>query len=77
MLKLLPVVERQTPALVSVLANAPAHGLLLTGSKEALTKRKQIGRRELATLERFIDLHGLKRVGSFETPDEIGILAQA
>lgn len=75
MLKLVPVVRRQEPELLQTLASVPARMIVITGSKEALAKRRAIARREMAVIDEFVGMSGFRALRTFETPDEIGIVA--
>ena len=77
MLKIVPVVKRQEPALLKTLARVPARRVILTGSKEALVKRRVIVRREKNVIEGFARDSGFRILARFETPDEIGLVAEA
>ncbi len=72
--KLVPVVARQEPHLLPVLAKTPARKLLITGSKEALAKRQVIMHRERGCIMSFIEDYGLTLDARFETVDEIGFI---
>ncbi len=76
MLKIVPVVKRQEPALLDILARVPARRVILTGSKEALVKRRAIARREKNVIESFAQQAGFRILARFETPDEIGLVAE-
>jgi 16S rRNA (guanine(1405)-N(7))-methyltransferase len=76
MLKIVPVVKRQEPALLEILARVPARRVIVTGSKEALVKRRAIARREKNVIETFAREAGFRILHVFETPDEIGIVAE-
>ncbi len=76
MLKLVPVVARQQPSLLDVLAQVPARRIVATGSRESMVKRKDIQRREAHTLDAFIRDFGFRVTGRFETPDEFGLIAE-
>lgn len=58
LLKIVPVVARQAPALLETLARAPARRLIVSGSRVALAKKASIEARERALLLRFADEHG-------------------
>ncbi|MHC4250548.1 MAG: class I SAM-dependent methyltransferase [Planctomycetota bacterium] len=75
LLKLVPVVKRQEPHLVDILARAPARRMLVTGSAESMTKRRSVRRRERGVLRRFIAGAGFEIAGELETPDEVGWIA--
>ena len=75
MLKLVPAVKRQKPSLLEMLGHVPARRIVVTGSKEALVKRRAIARREHAVIEAFVTAAGFRLLHAFETPDEVGIVA--
>lgn len=70
-LKVVPVVARRTPALLDVVATAPADRLVVSGSRVAMAKRQDIERRESRLLERFFADHDLVPRERVTTPDEI------
>lgn len=72
--KLVPVVARQEPHSLQVLANTPAKKLLVTGCKTAMVKRQDISRREKASLQAFAADYQLQILDEFETPDEVGLV---
>lgn len=74
LLKVVPVVARQEPRLLEVLAKTPARRLLITGSKQAMAKRQAIAHREAAVIRSFADRYGLTICDQFETADEIGFV---
>ena len=74
LLKLVPVIARQQPALLATLADAPADWLVITGSRQALARRRDISRRERAVLASFAKRHGLVVESEFETPSELGLV---
>jgi hypothetical protein len=76
LLKVVPVVARQSSAGLAVLAQTPARRLLVSGSRMAMAKRQEIERRETRILRRFFADHGLAEIGGFRTPDEIAFLVQ-
>lgn len=76
LLKVVPVVARQAPELLPVLAAIPADRLLISGSRIAMAKRQDIERRERRLLQRFCDGHGLEVREEFRTGDEFCLLAQ-
>lgn len=71
LLKVVPVVRRQQPQALARMAEVPARTLMITGSKEALTRRHDISRREDAVLRRFVDSLDARSVERHETDDEI------
>jgi hypothetical protein len=74
LLKIVPVVGRQEPHLLAVLAATPARKLIITGCKEALAKRTPILHREQKTIRTFVQSAGLAIEDQFETQDEIGVV---
>jgi len=76
MLKLIPVVQRRSPELLSVLAEVPAKRIVVTGSRQSMVKRKSIERRESGILQDFAVNFGFVQSASFETEDEIGFLLE-
>ena len=76
LLKVVPVVARQSSAELAVLAQTPAERLVVSGSRTAMAKRQEIERRETRILRRFFADHGLTEIDSFRTPDEVVFLVQ-
>jgi Ribosomal RNA methyltransferase (FmrO) len=76
LLKVVPVVARQSSALLGVLAQTPAERLVISGSRVSMVKRQDIDRRETRLLRRFFKDYGLSELGSFRTPDEVVFLVQ-
>lgn len=76
LLKVVPVVARQSPDLLPVLAGAPAGRLLISGSRIAMAKRQDIERRERRVVQRFCADHGLAEVGDYRTDDEFFLLTE-
>ena len=74
LLKLVPVVARQQPRLLAMLAEAPADWLVVTGSRQALARRQDISLRERAVIGSFAKRHGLVVESEFETPSELGLV---
>ncbi|MBD3300187.1 MAG: hypothetical protein GF347_02435 [Candidatus Moranbacteria bacterium] len=74
MLKFIPVIERRTPNLLKPLSKIPAQKIILTASKEALTKRQKIEKRERKTLIRFIKSTGREIVDQIEIENEFGFV---
>jgi len=70
LLKIVPVVARTDPALLTTLAATPADRLVVSGCRAALTRREDIERRETAVLLRFFAVYGLRVVDRFRTADE-------
>ena len=76
MLKLVGVVGRQQRELLDVLAHAPAKRWVVSGSKVALAKQKDIERRERATLRRFVEMAGRRVVGEFAAGEEFALVVE-
>lgn len=74
MLKLIPVICRQNRDILSHLINVPARRILITASAEAMTRRKNIRRREDRVLRDFIELAGGNIIGKFTITNEFGYL---
>jgi hypothetical protein len=76
MLKVVPVIHRQQPELLDVLARTPAAKWLVTGSRVALARQHDIERRERALLHRFIEQAGRREVQEFVVGEEVGWLVE-
>jgi 16S rRNA (guanine(1405)-N(7))-methyltransferase len=76
LLKVVPVVGRQSPELLRVLAAIPADRLVISGCRSAMTKRRDIERRETRELKRFCAEHALTEIGRFRTADEICLVVE-
>lgn len=76
LLKVVPVVARQSSTLLAVLTRTPAERLVISGSRVAMAKRLDIERRETHILQRFFADHELIELGSFKTPDEVVFLVR-
>lgn len=74
LLKTVPVLERQSPELLPIIAQIPAGRMILTGSRTSMTKRQSIARRERGILLRFAEEYRLTIESEFETGDEIGLI---
>lgn len=71
LLKLVPVLRRQQPDALDNVRAVPAKILVVTGSREALTRRQDISRREDHVLRQFIESMSPAGVDRVETGDEI------
>jgi len=71
LLKVVPVVARQSPQLLATLAATPAELLVISGSRVAMAKKQDIERRESQVLHRFCTEYGLVERTRFRTPDEV------
>ena len=76
LLKVVPVVRRQDPGLLRGLAAIPADRLVISGSRTAMAKRRDIERRETRELQRFCAEHALTEIGRFRTADEVCLVVQ-
>jgi ribosomal RNA methyltransferase FmrO len=76
LLKVVPVIARQSAGLLTVLAGTPAERLVVSGSRLAMAKHRDIERRETHILRRFFADNGLRELGSFRTPDEVVFLVE-
>jgi hypothetical protein len=76
LLKVVPVLARQSPELLAVLARTPADKLLISGSRIAMARRQDIERRELRTIGRFCAAYGLRQAEEYRTPDEVFVLVE-
>jgi len=74
MLKLIPVVHRQSKSSITQLLKIPAKRILLTGNIEAMTRRENIRRKEEQVLRHFIERTGRKVIGSFQIDNEFGMV---
>jgi 16S rRNA (guanine(1405)-N(7))-methyltransferase len=74
LLKVVPVVARQSPHLLATLAAVPADVLVISGSRVAMAKRQDIERRETQVLQRFCTAYGLVERARFRTPDEFCVV---
>lgn len=70
MLKLIPVVARQEPEQLALLAQVPARRLLLSGSRIALAKRRDIERRERQVLNHWCQEWGFRVVEEWTVGEE-------
>jgi hypothetical protein len=70
MLKLVPVVHRQARASLTTLAQVPANKWVISGSKQSMTKRGDIFRREEAVLRSFIESAHRNVIAEFTVGEE-------
>lgn len=75
LLKVVPVIARQDPAALATLAAVPAELLVVSGSATAMTRRRDIRRREAGVIRRFLAAHDLRTVATFEAADELCYVA--
>jgi len=76
MFKLIPVIWRQEESLIEYLVKFPAKKILITASKEAMTKKQNIERREDVTLNKFIARTNKTVMGKLDIENEFGYLLQ-
>jgi hypothetical protein len=76
MLKLIPVVARQSRELLSTLEQTPARRWIVTGSTTGLAKRTSILRREQTILRRFIADSGRTIREEFTFGEEFGYVVE-
>lgn len=76
LLKVLPVFARQDRAHLQALAALPARRWLVSGSAEALARKQDISRRELAVLHRVLSQLGKSVVAEFRLGSELFFVAE-
>lgn len=76
LLKLVPVIARQEPEALSILARVPARRLVVSGSRVALARQADIERRERSVLRRWIDGHGFEVVDEMVFDDEFAFVLE-
>jgi 16S rRNA (guanine(1405)-N(7))-methyltransferase len=76
LLKVVPVVARQEPRLLDVLARTPARRLVVSGSRVALARQATIERRERGVLQRWIHRHGFAVIGEFAVEEEFAYVLE-
>lgn len=74
MLKLVPVLARQEKELLTELTKIPFKQALITGSKEAMTKKINIESREDAVIKNFIQQSGWEIIKKVDIPTEFGYI---
>lgn len=74
LLKVIPVVQRQAPDLLPILANLPGRYICITASSVAMTKNVAIQRREDRVLRDFIAATGREVRATIEIPNEFGYI---
>lgn len=76
MLKLVGVVERQERELLGVLATAPARRWVVSGSRVAMAKNRDIEKRERAAVRRFVEQAGRRVTGEFTASEEFALVVE-
>jgi 16S rRNA (guanine(1405)-N(7))-methyltransferase len=71
-LKLVPVLKRRQPSALASLAKAPADKMLVTASRQSMTKKREIARREKKALLDFATLACRTSQADFEIENEFG-----
>jgi len=74
MLKLIPVIHRQSKSAMTQLCQVPAKRIILTGNIEAMTRRENIRRREEQVLRNFIKMMGRDILGYIQIDNEFGMM---
>ncbi|MBF0622401.1 MAG: hypothetical protein HQL54_10795 [Magnetococcales bacterium] len=74
--KLIPVISRRNDALLETLAQIPARRAIVTGSRMAMVRRKQIHKRELGIIQRFLEQANWTIEQQIQTEDEVGWLVR-
>ena len=74
MFKLLPLLHRQNMDLFKKLATISSKRMLVTGSKQSMTKHKTIEKRERKVLDEFVKLTGKQVIEEINTDEEFGLL---
>lgn len=74
LLKIMPLIARQSSTLLRGLAQTPAERLVISGSRVAMTRHQDIEGRETRILRRFFADQALRELGRFRTPDEVVFL---
>jgi len=77
MLKIVPVFQRQARDLLPVLASAPASKWIISGSKQSMTKRRDISRREEAVIRSFIRSANKEFAAEFTVGEEFVFVASS
>jgi len=72
LLKIVPVVRRQSRHLLDILAKTPAKTLIVTGACMSMTKQVSIERRERASIESFAEQYGFQVADKFDLSNEFG-----
>lgn len=74
--KLVPVVARQERDLLAVLRETPARRLVLTGSRQSLTRPRGIEHRQRRVLRRFVETGGFVVTGEFRVASEVALVVE-
>lgn len=77
MMKLVPVISRQRPRDLEILAATPARWWLLTGSKTAMTRHKDIERKDRRLIEMFLGQAKAEVISEFSLTTEFVVIARA
>jgi hypothetical protein len=75
-LKVVPVVERIQAELLEGLANIPAKTIVISGVKESMVKKRDIGNRERRSITNFINATERTITGEFDLENEFFIIVQ-
>ena len=72
MLKLIPVLHRQSKELIPMLLDVPARQVLMTGSSQSMTRREDIAKREDSILKQYVKGTARPVIGSLKIENEFG-----
>ncbi|MEE2753794.1 MAG: hypothetical protein VX910_07400 [Candidatus Latescibacterota bacterium] len=72
MFKLVPVIARAEPDSLGLLAKIQADLLVVTASKEAMTRNEDVSRREDKSLRAFVEMTGRSDISRFDVGNEFG-----
>ncbi|MEE2752854.1 MAG: hypothetical protein VX910_02640 [Candidatus Latescibacterota bacterium] len=72
MFKLVPVISRAKPDSLEALAKIQADVLVVTASKEAMTRNEDVSRREDRILRAFVEMTGRSDISRFDVGNEFG-----
>lgn len=76
MLKVVGVVERQERELLDVLATTPARRWVVSGSRVAMAKNRDIEKRERAAVARFVEQAGRRVTAEFTAGEEFALVVE-
>jgi len=74
MLKLIPVLHRQSKSSMKQLFHIPAKRIFLTGNMESMTRRENIRRKEEQILRNYIGMTDRNVIATFQVDNEFGML---
>jgi len=74
MLKVVAVVQRTNPELVNGLCKVPAKTIVVSGVKESMVKKQDIGRRERRLVLNFMESCGRQKIAEFDLDNEFIVI---